>query len=708
MPTLSIASNSEVNRAWEAVVAYDGRTYYWNSETEEVSWDPPPRETLAAKPAPAVGSITPAADVVGEASLERRRLHRSVLDRSLMALLMQHIACAFAQWRLCLYASMQPVAGQARLYYGGIGSEVEEDEEEEGEQAGDGGGIRGGVLASGGSAKSDVGEDDGDGSRRSLSSLRTLLGPQALDALLSRGSLARSLASTKQSLERERRRRRRCEKECVALAERFDEAERQLAMERRRLSMLMRSHATWRVAREMSLRAGGVGGDAAAAAHAAAIAVLGSKHGGRLWRLETVSRLQLLEKARLEARTFLQAESLAAAAAMESAHDGAGTARYREALKLVERLERDEESAVVSTCMLERDSGSNFERDEAQESAVVSTCMLERDEAQATLNDCSSRAPTRAPPPTTCQHASAHYGALSPQSGSRAPPPTSLLPMSPAPGTARSQPHLHPESGYVHGQREHTRLSTLEASPPPPPPLQPPPPPPPPSHSPPLGFVTLGFSASAAETAPNAAAAAAAANAAPKPSTPLQWPSTSAAAIQPRMTRHRGNPAGGMPSAPAAGSGASSGASPRTSSADVPLDSLQLPSLALPVAPCWAPPVTNGGSSSAQYGAMATPTRGAPSTAPINVPPLPPTQGFTSYRGLEEAFQSQKLEIEKLTALLAGRSPQLAPPPPPPPPPPPLPPAELATPSGVPTPFTQARLTGAEKVPSPDFEYSYL
>ena len=287
MPTLSIASNSEVNRAWEAVVAYDGRTYYWNSETEEVSWDPPPRETLAAKPAPAVGSITPAADVVGEASLERRRLHRSVLDRSLMALLMQHIACAFAQWRLCLYASMQPVAGQARLYYGGIGSEVEEDEEEEGEQAGDGGGIRGGVLASGGSAKSgvggvgDVGEDDGDGSRRSLSSLRTLLGPQALDALLSRGSLARSLASTKQSLERERRRRRRCEKECVALAERFDEAERQLAMERRRLSMLMRSHATWRVAREMSLRAGGVGGDAAAAAHAAAIAVLGSKHGGR-------------------------------------------------------------------------------------------------------------------------------------------------------------------------------------------------------------------------------------------------------------------------------------------------------------------------------------------------------------------------------------------------------------------------------------------
>lgn len=353
MPTLSIASNSEVNRAWEAVVAYDGRTYYWNSETEEVSWDPPPRETLAAQPAPAVGSITPAADVVGEASLERRRLHRSVLDRSLMALLMQHIACAFAQWRLCLYASMQPVAGQARLYYGGIGSEVEEDEEEEGEQAGDGGGIRGGVLASGGSAKSDVGEDDGDGSRRSLSSLRTLLGPQALDALLSRGSLARSLASTKQSLERERRRRRRCEKECVALAERFDEVERQSALERRRLSMLMRSHATWRVAREMSLRAGGVGGDAAAAAHAAAIAVLGSKHGGRLWRLEAVTRLQLLEKARLEARTFLQAESLAAAAAMESAHDGAGTARYQEALKLVERLERDEGSAVVSTCMLE-------------------------------------------------------------------------------------------------------------------------------------------------------------------------------------------------------------------------------------------------------------------------------------------------------------------------------------------------------------------
>jgi hypothetical protein len=104
---------------------------------------------------------------------------------------------------------------------------------------------------------------------------------------------------------------------------------------------------------------------------------------------------------------------------------------------------------------------------------------------------------------------------------------------------------------------------------------------------------------------------------------------------------------------------------------------------------------------------VATPTRGAPSTAPTNVPPLPPTQGFTgsftSYRGLEEAFQSQRLEIEKLTALLAGRSPpQLAP----------RPPAELASPSGVPTPFTQARFTGsftgADKVPSPDFEFSYL
>ena len=145
-----------------------------------------------------------------------------------------------------------------------------------------------------------------------------------------------------------------------------------------------------------------------------------------------------------------------------------------------------------------------------------------------------------------------------------------------------------------------------------------------------------------------------------------------------------------MPSAPAAGHGAS----PRASSADVPLDSLQLPSLALPVAALASRPVTNGGSSSA----VATPTRGAPKTAPTNVPLLPPTQGFTSYRGLEEAFQSQKLEIEKLTALLAGRSPQLAPPPP----------AELATSSGVPTPFTQARFSGADKVPSPDFEYSYL
>ena len=158
-----------------------------------------------------------------------------------------------------------------------------------------------------------------------------------------------------------------------------------------------------------------------------------------------------------------------------------------------------------------------------------------------------------------------------------------------------------------------------------------------------------------------------------------------------------------MPSAPAAGRGAS----PRTSSAYVPLDSLQLPSLALPVAALASRPVTNGGSSSAVSSAgVATPTRGAPSTAPNNVPPLPPTQGFTgsftSYRGLEEAFQSQRLEIEKLTALLAGRSPQLAPPPP----------AELASPSGVPTPFTQARFTGsftgADKVPSPDFEFSYL
>jgi hypothetical protein len=224
-PTLeSIASDSVVNRAWEAVVAYDGRTYYWNSETEEVSWEPPPREKLAAQPAPAGGSITPAAEVVGEASLERRRLHRSVLDRSLIALLMQHLACAFTQWRLCLYASMQPVAGQARLFSGVVGSEEEEgEEEEEEEEAGDGGGIRGGLLASGGSAKSGVGDDgddDGDVRRRSsgaLGSLRSLLGPQALDALLSRGSLARSLESTKQSLERERRRRRRCEKECVAL-----------------------------------------------------------------------------------------------------------------------------------------------------------------------------------------------------------------------------------------------------------------------------------------------------------------------------------------------------------------------------------------------------------------------------------------------------------------------------------------------------------
>ena len=318
----------------------------------------------------------------------QQTLQQSLLDRCILAGLMRHLGTAFAQWRLVLVAQTAVAVGAPEApqplrtalsihwsYLEAAGAEVagaevavadEEAADEEtalralaGHSRGAAAGgtdavIDGAAAGAGGAVAAAAGGAMGDASAAgeaigAISLLQGLLGHDCVGQLLERGrrldcTIARSAALLERSeaaLHAERRRRRRREKDFLEQAERCVEAERTLELERRRMSAAMKWHATWRLKRERRLWER----ERWCAQHGADDRVgTESGGGGASWLTdESVSRLRLLEKARQEARSALQAESLAATEAAPGGGDEVLTPRYHAALLAVMHLEQAEE-----------------------------------------------------------------------------------------------------------------------------------------------------------------------------------------------------------------------------------------------------------------------------------------------------------------------------------------------------------------------------
>ena len=164
------ADESASDNGWEAVVSDDGRTYYWNSATDEVAWELPTEQRATESTKPSYATMTMALNVgedaetaaqagfyarrkmlpfsyssaagptrldVGASSKgpgkafagtkamrglstlwsqvaasqeqvdEMQAIHtRSLLDHCLAASLAHGLGCAFTQWRKCIASTI--------------------------------------------------------------------------------------------------------------------------------------------------------------------------------------------------------------------------------------------------------------------------------------------------------------------------------------------------------------------------------------------------------------------------------------------------------------------------------------------------------------------------------------------------------------------------------------------------------------------------
>ena len=95
--------------SWEAVVAEDGRTYYWHSETEEVRWDHPGDDAkqgggscVTQQQVRSLSVLWSQVESTQRMAYEMQRmLQLNLLERCCTGSMAQRLTVAFGQWRLC-------------------------------------------------------------------------------------------------------------------------------------------------------------------------------------------------------------------------------------------------------------------------------------------------------------------------------------------------------------------------------------------------------------------------------------------------------------------------------------------------------------------------------------------------------------------------------------------------------------------------------